>query len=70
MISDRMASILISVVTIIWAANIIAGMVAWRGYHPDQAINGIFMVIVGGAFALRYKSGANGHSDGDGGHRK
>lgn len=55
-----MASILISVVTAIWAANIIMGMIAFRGYHPDQAINGIFMVIVGGAFALRYRSSDKG----------
>lgn len=65
MISDRMASVLISVVTIVWTGNILAGMFAFHGYHPDQSINGIFMVIVGGAFALRYKTSSSNTSGDD-----
>lgn len=54
-ISDRTATILIFVVTTVWAVNFAAA--AWPGstYRPDGAINGAFMVIVGGAFVLRYK---------------
>ena len=56
MISDRAATILIAVVTTIWAVNILAGMFAINGYQPSESINGIFMGIVGGAFALRARS--------------
>lgn len=51
--TDRTATIVIAVVTTVWAGNIIAGMVALNGYQPSESINGIFMAIVGGAFALR-----------------
>lgn len=53
MISDRTATIVIGVVTTIWAANVVAGMLALNGYSPSESINGIFMTIVGGAFVLR-----------------
>lgn len=56
MISDRTATILTYVVTGIWVINIIAGMLQVNGYHPSESINGIFMGIVGGAFALRVRS--------------
>jgi uncharacterized membrane protein YeaQ/YmgE (transglycosylase-associated protein family) len=55
-ISDRTANILIGVVTAMWAGNIIAGMVQVNDYQPSESINGIFMAIVGGAFALRAKT--------------
>jgi hypothetical protein len=37
-------------VTVIWAANVIAGIVM-DSYEADQAVNGIFMAIVGGLIA-------------------
>lgn len=55
-ISDRAANIIIGVVTAVWAANIVAGMVTFRGYQPLESVNGIFMVIVGGTFLFRNKS--------------
>jgi ABC-type branched-subunit amino acid transport system permease subunit len=64
-ISDRTATIIIAVVTVIWAANIIAGMVRFNDYQPSESVNAIFMAVVGGAFALRGK----GHG-GDGDHKR
>ena len=55
-LSDRSANIIIGVVTAVWAANIVAGMVQLNGYQPSEAVNGIFLTIVGGAFVLRSKS--------------
>lgn len=55
MISDRTATIIIGVITVVWTANIVAGMFL-KGYDTDPAINGIFTLIVGGAFALRHSA--------------
>jgi hypothetical protein len=57
--SERVRTVLIGVVTTVWAANFAAGL-AVPSYEPDQAINAIFMAIVGGLFALgnRDKKGA------------
>lgn len=52
-LSDRGANLVIGVVTTVWAANIGAGMLHLNGYQPSEAVNGIFLVIVGGAFVLR-----------------
>ena len=60
MISDRTATVIIGVVTVIWALNIVAGMTSWNDYQPSESINAIFMAVVGGAFALRGKSTGNG----------
>ncbi len=51
MISDKTRTAIISVVTAVWAINFLAGL-SVPDYEPDQAINGIFMAIVGGLFAL------------------
>lgn len=63
--NDRTATIVIGIVTTIWAGNILAGMLRFNEYQPSESINGIFMAIVGGAFALRAKSNGGG-----GDHRK
>lgn len=55
-ISDRTANVIIIIVTIIWAGNIVAGMMKINDYQPSETINGIFMTIVGGAFVLRARS--------------
>lgn len=60
MISDRAATVIIAVVTVIWAANIVAGMLRINDYQTSESVNGIFMVIVGGAFALRTRSDKGG----------
>lgn len=54
MLSPRMTAIVITVVTVIWATNFIAGVIM-KTYEADQMINTIFMAIVGGAIALRRK---------------
>lgn len=56
MISDRTKTAVIGVVTVIWAGNILAGMFQLNGYQPSESINGIFLAVVGGAFALGAKS--------------
>lgn len=42
---------IITVVTTVWAVNFFAGLVV-ADYRPSESINGIFMAIVGGLFAL------------------
>lgn len=69
MISDRTATIVIAVVTTVWAANIIAGVIALNGYQPSESVNGIFMAVVGGAFALRAKGRDDDDDDKPGRHR-
>lgn len=55
-VNDRTATVVIAVVTTIWAGNIVAGMFRINDYAPSESINGIFMAIVGGAFALRARN--------------
>jgi hypothetical protein len=49
--SERVRNIVVGVVTVVWAVNFAAGLLV-HGYKPDQAINAIFMGIVGGVLAL------------------
>lgn len=56
MISDRVRTVIIGVVTSVWAVNFTAGLVV-EGYQPSESINGIFMAIVGGLFALGARHG-------------
>jgi hypothetical protein len=62
-ISDKTRTVVIGVVTSVWAANFIAS-VAWPGYEPSESINGIFMAVVGGLFALGAKKKDGGEGDG------
>lgn len=64
MISDRTATIIISVVTTIWALNILAAMFEINDYQTSESINGIFMAVVGGAFALRHRQASKDKNDG------
>jgi hypothetical protein len=50
MLSRNMTKAVVIVVTAIWAVNIVAGIVS-EDYVADQAVNGIFMAIVGGLLA-------------------
>ena len=59
MISDRVATIIIAVVTTVWVMNLVVGIFGLNNYEASESINGIFMAIVGSAFALR----ARGNSD-------
>lgn len=56
MIGDRTRTIVIGVVTAVWASNFLAGVVV-PSYEPSESINGIFMAIVGGLFALGARGG-------------
>lgn len=56
--TDRVRTVIIGVVTTVWAVNFGAGFVI-EDYKPDQAINGIFMAVVGGLFALGARGGNN-----------
>jgi hypothetical protein len=62
MLSRKMRTIVVLVVTGIWATNIVAGILM-DSYEADQAVNGIFMAIVGGVFALGTRGGKG--KDGD-----
>ena len=65
MISDRTRTVVLAVVTIIWAMNFFAGLVV-EDYKPDQAINGIFMAVAGALFALGGRGGGgNGPGSGN-----
>lgn len=56
MIDPKLKNWIISIVTAVWALNFLVGLVPQIDYKPDQAINAIFMAIVGGLFALSAKS--------------
>jgi hypothetical protein len=61
MLNDRIANVIIGVVTAIWAINFLARFVV-ADYEPSETINAIFMAIVGGVFALKGRnSGGNGN---------
>lgn len=63
--NDKTANIVIGVVTAVWAANVVAGMASWNGYQPSEAINGVFTLIVSGAFALRARGKSNNNDGGE-----
>lgn len=52
MIDPRLRNWIISTVTVVWALNFLVGIIPAFHYKPDQAINAIFMAIVGGLFAI------------------
>lgn len=51
MLSRKTTTLVVGLVSSVWAVNFLAGVVLPE-YEADQAINGIFMAIVGGALAL------------------
>ena len=60
MISDRTVTVVIGVVTVIWAGSNLAAIFAINDYHPPAMINGISMTVVGGAIAARARDGGRG----------
>lgn len=50
--NDRLIVLVIVVVTSAWVLNLVAGILRWNDWEPDQAINVIFASIVGGAVTL------------------
>lgn len=63
MIGERTRTIILAVVTSVWATNFMAGVFI-ADYRPSESINGIFMAIVGGLFAIGARGG-NGKSEDD-----
>jgi hypothetical protein len=68
MLSRPLASAIIVLVSLVWAANFIAQFVIPE-YKPDVTLNGVFMAIVGGALALSRKDN-NDKGDNGGAHAK
>lgn len=64
MISNRVRTAIIAVVTGVWTANFAATFVV-EDYKPDQAINGIFMAVVGTLFALGGRKKDDAEDGGD-----
>lgn len=64
--TDKTATIVIYVVTAIWAGNVVVGMIPGSAYQPSEGINAIFTAVIGGAFALRAR---NRGGNGDGGEK-
>jgi hypothetical protein len=62
-LNERLANGIIALVSLVWATNFIAGLLV-TDYKPDQAINAIFMAIVGGTFALKGRGGGGGTGTG------
>jgi hypothetical protein len=69
MISARARTVVIAVVTAVWAMNFLAGVFI-NGYEPSESINGIFMAIVGGLFALGSRNGNGSSNGGSGGETR
>lgn len=65
MLSPRTTQIVVGLVSVVWAINFAAGIFVHE-YEADQAINGIFMAIVGGALALGSRKGKDGGGGADG----
>lgn len=60
--SDRFANGIIVVVTVVWVVNFFARFIV-PGYQPSEAINAIFMAIVGSVFALKGRRRGRGDDD-------
>lgn len=56
----------IRVVSTMWVLNLLAGMVPYLDYEPSEAVNGIFMAIVGSI----YLAGRTGERDDDDSDKK
>lgn len=59
--SNRTATALLYLVAGAWVGTIIATIANFNGYEQPESINGIFALIVGGAFVAR----RNKQDDGD-----
>lgn len=62
MINPKTRTIIIWVVLAVWVANFSGGMVV-DNYKPNEAVNGIFMIIVGTLFTMGGR-GPGGSSNG------
>jgi hypothetical protein len=63
-ITQRVRTAVLIIVTIVWALNFAAGI--WvEHYKPQESINGVFMIVVGAVFALGGKDSKGGDSGQD-----
>ena len=63
MIGNKTRTILVGIVTSAWVVNFSASFIS-EDYKPSEAVNGVFMLVVGAIFA----AGARGNGkDGEGG---
>jgi nitrate/nitrite transporter NarK len=62
MIGDRTRTLIIGVVTAVWAINFGAGLLVDH-YQPSESINGIFLGIVGGIFAVSARNAPKDKDD-------
>lgn len=65
MLPKQLASGIIVLVTIVWCINFFAQFLI-PTYHPDVTLNGVFLSLVGGAFALSRKEKDTNDKNGDG----
>jgi hypothetical protein len=61
MLQDRTANIIILIVTMVWVANFIATLFVHN--YDGRSIDGIFLAIVGGVFAIKGRKGAGGNDN-------
>lgn len=62
MLPRALASAIVTLVTIVWAANFVLQFVITE-YKPDPVLHGVFGSLVGGALALSWKGGGDDPPD-------
>lgn len=65
MIDPKLKNWIIIVVTSVWALNFLVGLVPQLSTRRDPLLNGIFMAIVGGLFALSERKKGKDDDDDD-----
>lgn len=72
--TDRAYNTVIYLVSFIWGLSMLLSMVPQAEHEPPASLHGVFMAIVGGAFALRSRhDGKRADEDDpkpDGAHRR
>jgi hypothetical protein len=59
MIRPAVANAVILVATAVWLTNFVLDVTV-PSYQPNDSINGVFALLIGGVIALRDKSGKDG----------
>ena len=59
MISSKVRTAIISVVTAAWAVNFTAPFFI-SDYRPSEAVNGVFLLVVGALFATKTRGDKDG----------
>lgn len=62
MLSNRNANLVIIIVTLVWVANFVASLAIQN--YDGTSINGIFLAIVGGVFAIKGRKERDNNNDG------